>query len=121
MCCCPSAGGLKAGSAHVRFFLQGYQGMVDGGDNIKEANWESVSSMIQVVSAGPEPVNIHTVCLQPVRTNSTGSHVKHISEVCCCLKGVVFRVGWKLVFRVGGSWFLGRGGSWFLEWVEAGF
>lgn len=30
--------------------LQGYQGMVDGGDNIKEASWESVSSMLQVVS-----------------------------------------------------------------------
>lgn len=30
---------------------QGYQGMVDGGDNIKEASWESVSSMLQVVSA----------------------------------------------------------------------
>lgn len=29
---------------------QGYQGMVDGGDNIKEATWESVSSMLQVVS-----------------------------------------------------------------------
>lgn len=28
---------------------QGYQGMVDGGDNIKEATWESVSSMLQVV------------------------------------------------------------------------
>lgn len=34
------------------FFLcnQGYQGMVDGGDNIKEATWESVSSMLQLVS-----------------------------------------------------------------------
>lgn len=29
---------------------QGYQGMVDGGENIKEATWESVSSMLQVVS-----------------------------------------------------------------------
>lgn len=25
--------------------------MVDGGDNIREATWESVSSMLQVVSA----------------------------------------------------------------------
>lgn len=32
------------------FFYQGYQGMVDGGENIKEATWESVSSMLQVVS-----------------------------------------------------------------------
>lgn len=30
--------------------LQGYQGMVDGGSNIVEANWESVSSILQVVS-----------------------------------------------------------------------
>ncbi|XP_042570003.1 ATP-dependent 6-phosphofructokinase, platelet type-like [Cyprinus carpio] len=27
---------------------EGYQGMVDGGDNIKEATWESVSSMLQM-------------------------------------------------------------------------
>lgn len=35
------------------FSSQGYQGMVDGGDNIKEATWESVSSMLQVVSRAP--------------------------------------------------------------------
>ncbi|XP_077100220.1 ATP-dependent 6-phosphofructokinase, platelet type isoform X3 [Siphateles boraxobius] len=34
--------------AKVYFVHEGYQGMVDGGDNIKEANWESVSSMLQV-------------------------------------------------------------------------
>lgn len=27
--------------------------MVDGGDNIREATWESVSSMLQVVSNTP--------------------------------------------------------------------
>lgn len=32
-------------------FPQGYQGMVDGGRNIVEANWESVSSILQVVRA----------------------------------------------------------------------
>lgn len=31
--------------------FQGYQGMVDGGDNIVEVSWESVSSILQVVSA----------------------------------------------------------------------
>lgn len=31
--------------------LQGYQGMVDGSDNIVEVSWESVSSILQVVSA----------------------------------------------------------------------
>ncbi|XP_031418586.1 ATP-dependent 6-phosphofructokinase, platelet type-like [Clupea harengus] len=34
--------------AKVYFIHEGYQGMVDGGDNIQEANWESVSSMLQV-------------------------------------------------------------------------
>ncbi|XP_035386668.1 ATP-dependent 6-phosphofructokinase, platelet type isoform X2 [Electrophorus electricus] len=34
--------------AKVYFIHEGYQGMVDGGDNIKEATWESVSSMLQV-------------------------------------------------------------------------
>ncbi|KAM4606615.1 ATP-dependent 6-phosphofructokinase, platelet type [Polymixia lowei] len=34
--------------AKVYFIREGYQGMVDGGDNIREASWESVSSMLQV-------------------------------------------------------------------------
>ncbi|XP_074508399.1 ATP-dependent 6-phosphofructokinase, platelet type-like isoform X3 [Sebastes fasciatus] len=34
--------------AKVYFIYEGYQGMVDGGDYIKEATWESVSSMLQV-------------------------------------------------------------------------
>uniref|UniRef100_A0A3P8X271 6-phosphofructokinase n=1 Tax=Cynoglossus semilaevis TaxID=244447 RepID=A0A3P8X271_CYNSE len=34
--------------AKVYFIHEGYQGMVDGGDNIKEATWESVSSMLEV-------------------------------------------------------------------------
>ncbi|XP_057713816.1 ATP-dependent 6-phosphofructokinase, platelet type-like isoform X3 [Corythoichthys intestinalis] len=34
--------------AKVYFIHEGYQGMVDGGENIKEASWESVSSMLQV-------------------------------------------------------------------------
>uniref|UniRef100_A0AAY4AS14 ATP-dependent 6-phosphofructokinase n=1 Tax=Denticeps clupeoides TaxID=299321 RepID=A0AAY4AS14_9TELE len=33
--------------AKVYLIHEGYQGMVDGGDNIKEATWESVSSMLQ--------------------------------------------------------------------------
>uniref|UniRef100_A0A8C8MC49 ATP-dependent 6-phosphofructokinase n=1 Tax=Oncorhynchus tshawytscha TaxID=74940 RepID=A0A8C8MC49_ONCTS len=33
--------------AKVYFVHEGYQGMVDGGDNIEEASWESVSSMLQ--------------------------------------------------------------------------
>ncbi|XP_056149539.1 ATP-dependent 6-phosphofructokinase, platelet type-like [Lampris incognitus] len=34
--------------AKVYFIHEGYQGMVDGGENIEEATWESVSSMLQV-------------------------------------------------------------------------
>ncbi|XP_060778500.1 ATP-dependent 6-phosphofructokinase, platelet type isoform X2 [Neoarius graeffei] len=34
--------------AKVYFIHEGYQGMVDGGDNIEEATWEGVSSMLQV-------------------------------------------------------------------------
>ncbi|CAL8347216.1 unnamed protein product [Merluccius merluccius] len=34
--------------AKVYFIHEGYQGMVDGGQNIEEASWESVSSMLQV-------------------------------------------------------------------------
>ncbi|KAL6098098.1 pfkp [Pungitius sinensis] len=39
--------GLYVG-AKVYFIHEGYQGMVDGGENIVEASWESVSSMLQV-------------------------------------------------------------------------
>ncbi|XP_043939416.1 ATP-dependent 6-phosphofructokinase, muscle type isoform X2 [Protopterus annectens] len=34
--------------AKVFFVHEGYQGLVDGGDNIKEATWESVSLMLQL-------------------------------------------------------------------------
>ena len=34
----------------VFFIREGYQGMVDGGDNIVEANWSSVSCIIHRVS-----------------------------------------------------------------------
>lgn len=33
----------------VFFISEGYQGMVDGGDNIREADWNSVSDIIQKV------------------------------------------------------------------------
>lgn len=45
--------------------VQGYQGLVDGGDNIKEATWESVSMMLQLVSAatrGVSPGGGHVWC-----------------------------------------------------------
>lgn len=36
--------------AKVYFIREGYQGMVDGGDNIIEANWSSVSGIIHKVT-----------------------------------------------------------------------
>ena len=41
--------GLYIG-ARVFFIREGYQGMVDGGDNITEANWSSVSGIIHKVN-----------------------------------------------------------------------
>ncbi|NXO07209.1 PFKAP protein, partial [Oriolus oriolus] len=35
-------------NAKVYFIYEGYQGMVDGGDNVVEVSWESVSSILQV-------------------------------------------------------------------------
>lgn len=35
----------------VHFIREGYQGMVDGGDNIEEATWSSVSSIIHKVGS----------------------------------------------------------------------
>ena len=40
--------GLYVG-AKVYFIKEGYQGMCDGGDNIVEANWSSVSGIIHKV------------------------------------------------------------------------
>ncbi|XP_027529260.1 ATP-dependent 6-phosphofructokinase, muscle type-like, partial [Neopelma chrysocephalum] len=34
--------------AKVFFVYEGYQGLVDGGDHIQEATWESVSMMLQL-------------------------------------------------------------------------
>lgn len=34
--------------------LQGYQGLVDGGDNIKLAHWHSVTNIIQQVGKNLE-------------------------------------------------------------------
>ena len=45
------------------FSMQGYQGMVDGGENIEEASWESVSSMLQVVSSAMNAFRQNTMDL----------------------------------------------------------
>jgi len=40
--------GIYAG-ARVFTVWEGYQGLVDGGDNIKEAKWEEMSGIIELV------------------------------------------------------------------------
>uniref|UniRef100_A0A452GQY9 Phosphofructokinase domain-containing protein n=1 Tax=Gopherus agassizii TaxID=38772 RepID=A0A452GQY9_9SAUR len=42
--------------AKVYFVHEGYQGLVDGGDNIQEATWERVSMMLQLVGPGMNPL-----------------------------------------------------------------
>lgn len=49
-------------TSEILLLLQGYQGMVDGGDNIVEVSWESVSSILQVVSVrgwDPNPLSLN--------------------------------------------------------------
>lgn len=40
---------LKKANVFFPCCCQGYQGLVDGGDNIRPATWESVSMMLQLV------------------------------------------------------------------------
>ena len=35
------------------YISQGYQGLVDGGDNIKEVQWEEMSGIIELVWINP--------------------------------------------------------------------
>lgn len=53
---------LSSQTSEILFLFQGYQGMVDGGDNIVEVSWESVSSILQVVSVrgwDPNPLSLN--------------------------------------------------------------
>lgn len=56
---------------------QGYQGMVDGGANIEEATWESVSNMLQVVSLKYKPLS--RCCSM---NNATSNHAVIILTLC---------------------------------------
>lgn len=44
-----AAGYSGAVISSVRLCFQGYEGLVEGGENIKPANWLSVSNIIQLV------------------------------------------------------------------------
>lgn len=76
--------------------IQGYQGMVDGGDNIKEATWESVSSMLQVVSSTSDLpclwVNSKNISLQQV---SVALRVELLSAVPAVKSSAPMRAVWR--------------------------
>ena len=38
------------------YISKGYQGLVDGGDNIKEVQWEEMSGIIQLVWISPRQI-----------------------------------------------------------------
>ena len=42
------------------YISQGYQGLVDGGDNIKEVQWEEMSGIIELVWISPRQIYIPT-------------------------------------------------------------
>lgn len=42
---------------------QGYEGLVEGGDNIKPATWLSVSNIIQLVRVAPACALAWSMCL----------------------------------------------------------
>jgi len=57
----------------VFFIKEGYQGMVDGGSHIEEANWSSVSSIIHKVSpstaSSDKALKYQTLTLAPSSGN----------------------------------------------------
>lgn len=63
--------------------LQGYQGLVDGGEHIREATWESVSMMLQLVCPREVVFCLYCPCLSPLwcpRFPAMWSSVKGFSD-----------------------------------------
>lgn len=61
--------------------LQGYQGLVDGGENIRPATWESVSMMLQLVSEVQPSKQTQNHKMQP-------NHTRHIYYILHCFCSV---------------------------------
>lgn len=77
--------GLFVG-ARVFFIREGYQGMVDGGDNIVEANWSSVSGIIHRVSNAHRSL-LFFVTMSFLYISMHGSHkVECMIISVCCIK-----------------------------------
>ncbi|KAK2105442.1 hypothetical protein P7K49_014956 [Saguinus oedipus] len=56
-------------------YSAGYQGMVDGGSNIVEADWESVSSILQVCLPTEDTGGAHTFVLGPGSGLLSSGHI----------------------------------------------
>ncbi|XP_059418546.1 ATP-dependent 6-phosphofructokinase, liver type [Carassius carassius] len=88
--------------AKVYLVHEGYQGLVDGGDNIKLANWQSVSNIIQLGGTVIGSARCKAFTTREGRLAAAFNLVKHgISNLCVCggdgsLTGAnIFRCEWK--------------------------
>ncbi|XP_051871985.1 ATP-dependent 6-phosphofructokinase, platelet type isoform X2 [Pristis pectinata] len=93
--------GIYVGSK-VYFIHEGYQGMVDGGDNIAEAKWENVSSILQVGGTVIGSARCKQFRTREGRLQAAHNLVKHgITNLCVIggdgsLTGAnLFREEWK--------------------------
>ncbi|XP_069770778.1 ATP-dependent 6-phosphofructokinase, platelet type-like isoform X3 [Narcine bancroftii] len=93
--------GIYAGTK-VYFIHEGYQGMVDGGDNIVEAKWENVSSILQVGGTVIGSARCKQFRTHEGRLQAAHNLIKHgISNLCVIggdgsLTGAnLFREEWK--------------------------
>ncbi|XP_052463038.1 ATP-dependent 6-phosphofructokinase, liver type isoform X1 [Carassius gibelio] len=88
--------------AKVYLVHEGYQGLVDGGDNIKLANWQSVSNIIQLGGTVIGSARCKAFTTREGRLAAAFNLVKRgISNLCVCggdgsLTGAnIFRSEWK--------------------------
>ncbi|KAA0715408.1 ATP-dependent 6-phosphofructokinase, liver type [Triplophysa tibetana] len=92
--------GIYAG-AKVYLVYEGYQGLVDGGDNIKLANWQSVTNIIQLGGTVIGSARCKAFTTREGRSSAAFNLVKRgISNLCVCggdgsLTGAnIFRTEW---------------------------
>ncbi|XP_056610647.1 ATP-dependent 6-phosphofructokinase, liver type [Triplophysa dalaica] len=92
--------GIYSG-AKVYLVYEGYQGLVDGGDNIKLANWQSVTNIIQLGGTVIGSARCKAFTTREGRLSAAFNLVKRgISNLCVCggdgsLTGAnIFRTEW---------------------------
>lgn len=88
--------------AKVYLVYEGYQGLVDGGDNIKQANWQSVTNIIQLGGTVIGSARCKAFTTREGRLAGAFNLVKRgISNLCVCggdgsLTGAnIFRSEWR--------------------------